>query len=443
MITNEKEPRWTAKPLPSVNPHSWYAATADTRPEFSKLEGAKRHDVAVVGAGFTGLSVALELAQLGFDVAIVEAKSVGWGASGRNGGQVVTGFSKSLHEIGRLVGRDDARRLWEMAEEGKGLVKERIKKHSIACDYQPGYMYTAVKPSHEVFLRDMLESWQSYGYSGAQWLGREETRELVECPYYRGGIHDLENGHLHPLNYVIGLASAAAEAGVTIYEESPVSGLQEHPTPVLTTPSGSIAARYVVLAGNALLGPISAKVSTTVNAEIVPVATYMIATEPMSAEDAEAVIPGNIAVSDVMFVVNYYRRTRDHRILFGGGLDWSGLTRSNVTNRILAAMYTWLPRTKGLSAEYSWGGYVDMTMNMLPSLGRLSRDIYYVHGFSGNGITLTGIAGRVTAEAIAGTASRFDVFSRLPTPKFPGGRLSRQPIAAAGALWYKLKDLLP
>lgn len=431
------------RPISSADAHSWYAVTANPRPACSTLTGAKNHDVAVVGAGFTGLNVAIELAQKGFDVAVVEAKSVGWGASGRNGGQVVTGFSKSLHEISRLVGPDDTRRLWEMAEEGKRLVRERINKFGISCDYQPGYMYAAVKPSHEAFLRDMLESWQSFGYTGAHWLGPQETRQLVDCPYYRGGIHDLENGHLHPLNYALGLADAAVASGVTIYESSPVTHLRAEPTPLLTTPSGSLSAKYIVLAGNALLGPLSASVTNVVNAQIVPVATYMIATQPMTAEQAKSVIPGNIAVSDVMFVVNYYRRTTDNRILFGGGLDWSGFSLTNITKRMTAAMHKWLPRTSDLAADYSWGGYVDMTMNMLPSLGRLSRDIYYVHGFSGNGITLTGIAGRVTAEAIAGTASRFDVFSRLPTPRFPGGRLSRQPIAAAGALWYKMKDLLP
>lgn len=436
-------PRSLPAPRATDAAQSWYAVTANPCPSFPKLEGAKKHDVVIVGAGFTGLSVALELAAKGFDIAIVEAKTVGWGASGRNGGQVVTGFTKSLHEVARLVGKTDARRLWEMAEEGKRLVQERIARHAIPCGYQPGYMYAAVKASHEHFLRDMLESWHGYGYQGARWLDAQETRALVDCPYYRGGIYDRENGHLHPLNYAIGLANAAVSAGVTIYENSPVLEVREGSLVVLTTPAGSVTASHVVLAGNALLGPVSRSVARAVNSEIVPVATYIIATEPMRPAEAEAIIPGNIAVSDVMFVVNYFRRTPDNRILFGGGLDWSGLTFKDVTSRMLGAMHKWLPRTKGCAAEYSWGGYVDMTANMLPSLGRVSRNVYYVHGFSGNGITLTGIAGRVTAEAIAGTAERFDVFSRIPTPKFPGGPFGRQPIAAAGALWYKLKDLLP
>jgi gamma-glutamylputrescine oxidase len=407
------------------------------------LRGSKRHDVVVVGAGLTGLSTALELAEKGMDVAVVEAKSIGWGASGRNGGQVVTGFNKSLQEIRKYVGAADAEQLWRMAEEGKRLVQQRIEKHAIQCDYTAGYMYTAVKPRHVASLQGMLDSWQGYGYRGARWLSREETRSLVDCPHYLGGIYDDENGHLHPLNYVIGLGRAAANAGATIYENTPAVALEHGAKPRIRTVEGDIVADFVVLAGNALLGPISRDVATKVNAKIVPVGTYIIATERLESTRAKAIIPGDVAISDSMFVVNYYRRTRDHRILFGGGLNWSGLAVRDVGLRMRQAMHYWLPATKGTSFDYCWGGYVDMTFNMLPSLGRLGPNVFYVHGFSGNGITLTGIVGRIAAEAVAGTAERFDVFSRLPQRTFPGGPLLRKPIAVAGALWYKLRDLLP
>jgi gamma-glutamylputrescine oxidase len=428
---------------PAADARSWYAATANSRPLRPSLKGEVSHDVVVVGAGFTGLSTALELAMRGYDVAILEGRRVGWGASGRNGGQVVTGFTRSLHEIRKHVGAADAERLWRMAEEGKRLVRERIERYGISCDYRPGYMYTAVKPSHERWLRNMLDSWQGYGYGAARWLGPEETRSLVDCPYYLGGIFDDENGHLHPLNYALGLAQAAEQLGVKTYENSPVTALRHGTRPRLITAEGAATARFVVLAGNALLGPISKDVESQVNSRIVPVATYVMATEPMPAERAEAIIPGDIAVSDIMFVVNYYRRTKDNRLLFGGGLDWSGFTFRDVETRLRNAMYKWLPRSRGLASAYCWGGLVDMTYTMLPNLARLAPNVFNVHGFSGNGITLTGIAGRITAEAIAGTAERFDVFSRLPAPVFPGGPLLRKPIAVAGALWYKLKDLLP
>jgi gamma-glutamylputrescine oxidase len=429
---------------PRVEARSWYEATADGFAEGRRLDSAVDCDVAIVGAGMTGLNAALELAIRGFDVAVLEAKRVGFGASGRNGGQVVTGFSKALSDVQRLVGKEDTKHLWAMAEEGKRILKERIVTYAIDCDYVPGYMYTAVKPSHVNGLREMLEGWQAMGYRGARWLGQDETRALVDCPHYLGGIQDDENGHLHPLRYTVGLARAAVRAGAAIYEGATVLRIEEAASKVvLKTDKGMVTARHVLLCGNALLGPISRQVAQEVNAQIIPVSTYIIATEQMSSERAEAIIPGNIAVSDVMFVVNYYRRTRDNRILFGGGLDWSGPAHSNVGRRLERAMRYWLPRTVGLRTEYCWGGLIDLTRNMLPSLGRLSPNVFYVHGFSGNGLSLTGIAGRVAAEAVAGTAERFDVFARMPKFPFPGGAALRQPLAVAGALWYKLKDMLP
>lgn len=423
---------------------SWYSATSNGPLSAFPLVGEQHCDVAVVGGGVAGLNVAIELAQRGYEVSVLEARYVGFGASGRNGGQVVTGFTKALSYVETLLGKEDTRRLWLMAEEGKNMLKERIAAFSIKCDYTPGYMYTAVKPSHVSFLREMLSGWEKLGYRSARWLDARQTRELVNCPYYLGGIQDDENGHLHPLNYTLGLGHAAIACGAKIFERSPVTAVEETAAGVaLRTPQGVVRAKHAILCGNALLGPLSSAIAREVNTQIVPVATYIIATEQMPHERAVQIIPGNIAVSDVLFVVNYYRRTPDNRILFGGGLDWSGLRLSNVRRRMERAMRYWLPGTAGLRTEYCWGGLVDMTRNMLPSLGRLSPNVFYLHGFSGNGLSVTGIAARVAAEAVAGTAERFDVFARLPKHPFPGGPLLRQPIAVAGALWYKLKDLLP
>lgn len=429
---------------PRSEARSWYAATSGPFRAGQQLDGAIECDVAIVGAGLTGLNAAIELAGRGFKVAVLEARTVGYGASGRNGGQVVTGFSKALADVERLVGPEDTRRLWSMAEEGKRMVRARIAEHAIDCDYVPGYLYAAVKPSHVTFLRGMLEGWGAMGYGSARWLGPGETRQLVDCPHYLGSLQDDENGHLHPLKYTLGLAGAAVAKGATVYEGAAVERIDETPSGVmLHTKNHIVRARHALLCGNALLGPISRQIAREVNCQIIPVSTYIIATEAMTAEHAQALIPGNVAVSDVMFVVNYYRRTQDNRILFGGGLDWSGLARGDVGRRMERAMNRWLPGTAGLRTEYCWGGLVDMTRNMLPSLGRLSPNVFYIHGFSGNGLSLTGIAGRVAAEAVAGTAERFDVFARLPKFPFKGGPLLRQPIAVAGALWYKLKDLLP
>ena len=441
--TVQQRPSVPGRTAPYERACSWYAATSNARTSRHALDGQFHHQVVVIGAGFTGLNVAIELAERGLDVAVLEAQEVGWGASGRNGGQVVTGFNKSLQELGRLVPKDDIQRLWDMADEGKRIIQSRIEAYGIECGYKAGYMYTAVKRGHEVWLKKLLEGWQGHGYTAARWLGRDETRALVDCPHYRGGIFDEENGHLHPLNYALGLGDAAERAGAAIYERSPALALDVGAKTAIKTPEGHLTADFVVLAGNALLGPISSTVAREVIPQIAPVATYIIATEPMSPERAEAIIPGDIAVSDIMYVVNYYRRSHDHRILFGGGLDWSGLAVGDVAGRMQRAMFKWLPATRGLDVEFCWGGYVDMTINRLPSLGRVGPNVFYAHGFSGNGLTLTGIAGRVVAEAVAGTASRFDVFARIPHKAFPGGPHLRQPIATLGALWYKMKDLLP
>lgn len=432
---------------PSQDAKSWYVQTANDLKDREQLTSDISVDVCVVGGGFVGTNTAIECAKMGLTVALVEQHTVGWGASGRNGGQLVTGFNKSLSEVRKWVGPQDAQKLWDMQDEGKRIVAERIKEYSIECDYRSGYVYAAVKKSHEDELREMRDVWeQDYGYQGAEWLGKDALLEHVSCPSYRGGIFDHQNGHLHPLNYVRGLARAAEREGAKVFEFTKVTGIETAEASgavKVRTQHGTITAGQVVLAGNAYMGHIDFRPYRSAKRQIVPVGTYIIATEKMGPDKASQIMPSDVAVSDVMFVVNYYRRSSDHRILFGGGLDWTNNRQHSIAARMTRDMMKWLPKTEGAEVEFVWGGYVDMTPTRLPMLSEVAPNVLCVHGFSGNGITLTGICGRIAAEAVAGKTGRFDVFARLPQTRFPGGDALHVPIAAAGALYYKLKDLLP
>lgn len=424
---------------PSGHVRSWYADTANPHPRHTALDGDLRCDVCVVGGGYTGLTAALELAEHGFDVVLLEARRVGWGASGRNGGQIITGYNKSMAAIESMVGKEDARRLWDLGEEAKAMLAARVERHRIACDLTWGYAYAAVKPRHLRDVDDMVEEMRGrYGYDGVRRLDRAEMEELVASRSYIGGLHDSGSGHLHPLNYALGLADACRAAGVRIFEETPVTRIDTGPEPRAETAAGTVRAKFLVLGGNAYLGRVAPALETT----IMPVATYVVATEPLGEERAASLLPTNIAVSDMNFVLNYFRRSSDHRLLFGGGVSYSGLDQPGLKAVLRAKMLAVFPQLRGVAVEQCWGGNVAITMNRLPQLGRLSPTVYFAHGYSGHGVALTGIAGRTIAEAIRGTAERFDVFARIPHHAFPGGRRLRTPALVLAMLWFRMRDLL-
>jgi gamma-glutamylputrescine oxidase len=418
---------------------SWYADTANPHPRHAPLEGDLRCDVCVVGGGYTGLTAALELAEHGFDVVLLEARQIGWGASGRNGGQIITGYNKSMEAIESWVGREDARRLWEFGEEAKTLLAERVERHRIACDLTWGYAHAAVKPRH---LRDVeameQEMRNRYGYDRIRRLDRAAMAELVGSEAYVGGLYDSGSGHLHPLNYALGLADACRAAGVRIFEDTAVTRINTGAEPSAQTATGTVRARFLVLGGNAYLGGVAPALAPM----IMPVATYIIATEPLGAERAAALLPTGIAVSDMNFVLNYFRRSPDHRLLFGGGVSYSGLDQPGLKAVLRAKMLKIFPQLRDARVEYCWGGNVAITMNRMPHLGRLSPTCYFAHGYSGHGVALTGMAGRTIAEAIRGTAERFDVFARIPHRPFPGGRRLRMPALVLAMLWFRMRDLL-
>lgn len=417
---------------------SWYAASASPRPLRPALQGEVSCDVCVVGGGYTGLTAALELAERGFSVVLVEAERVGWGASGRNGGQFITGYSRSMANVESRVGAEDARLLWDLNLEATDLLAERVERHRIDCGLTWGYVHAAVKRRH---LQEVTETEhemrERYGYQKIRRLDGAAMAQIVRSEAYIGGLLDTGSGHLHPLNYALGLAHAAEAAGVQVFENSRVRSLDSGAQPWVGTDTGRVRARFLVLACNAYINGLA-----PIGHTIMPVGTYMIATERLGPERAAALLPTNAAVSDMNFVLNYFRRSADHRLLWGGGVSYSGFEQPGLQAALRRKMITAFPQLDDVAIEYLWGGHVAITVNRLPNLGRVSPTTFYAQGYSGHGVALTGIAGRVIAEAVAGTAERFDVFARIPHLPFPGGRRLRMPALVLAMLWFRLRDLL-
>jgi gamma-glutamylputrescine oxidase len=419
---------------------SYYAATAHLAPDLPALEGEVRADVVVVGAGYTGISAALELARRGYDVVVLETHRVGWGASGRNGGQICTGFSASLAKIEKSVGLDDARKLFAVAEEGKALIAERIARHAIDCDLKWGYLHAAPKARHVEELKEEQEvAERRFGYEGRlRLVDRDEVRRMVASPLYVGGLYDADAGHLHPLNYCLGLAKAAREAGARIFENSEVVRLETGRPAIAVTAKGRVTADFAVLAGNAYLGGLVPQIQS----KVMPVGTYIGATASLGENRATSLIPDDVAVADTNFVLNYFRRSCDHRMLFGGRVSYSTIMPPYLPRAMRAKMLQVFPQLSDVEFEYTWGGFVAITVERTPDVGRIAPNVYYAQGYSGTGVALSGIVGQIIAEAIAGQAERVDLFAKLPHTTFPGGPALRTPLLAAAMLWYRMRDLL-
>ena len=420
---------------------SWYAASANPSTLHEPLRGETTADVCVVGGGIAGCSTALHLAERGYRVVLLEGKRIAWGASGRSGGQAIVGYACSQDKLVSQVGRDDARKMFDISVEANELLRDLVARHGIDCDLLWGHLHTALKPRQVTdLLAHQDELVREYGYEGTRWLDRAELGKVLDTDRYIGGLRDDRSGHLHPLNYTLGLAAAAEAAGVKIHEQSTVVGV-EHGTPVrLRTGDGaSVRASHVALCCNAY---IDEKISKHLRDRIMPVGTYIIATESLGKARIESLLRENVAVSDVNFVLDYFRRSRDHRVLFGGRVSYSGRDARNTANATRVRMLNVFPSLADAGIEYAWGGHVDITMTRAPDFGRLAPNVYYLQGFSGHGIALTGMAGRLVAEAIAGQAERFDLFTRLEHRDFPGGRVLRTPALVLAMLWFRLKDLL-
>jgi gamma-glutamylputrescine oxidase len=423
--------------------NSYYEASVK-RPSLSApLSKRVTADVCVVGGGYSGISAALELAERGYSVVLLEAQRVGWGASGRNGGQAIVGFGDDGEcAIEKQFSPLDARRAWDISVEGMQLLLERIRRFGIECDYQPGYLSLAVKPRKSQALRKWMDHTVAvYGYP-LRWLGRTEIAEWVASERFDSAVFDAGSGHLHPLKYCLGLAAAARKAGVKVHENSAAFVVERGNTPLVKTALGECRCSFVVLAGNVYLGEYGDDIAPEVAARIMPVGTYMIATESMGQDRADALMRGRPAASDTNFILDYFRLSADHRLLFGGADSYTGAAPRDLIARIRSSMLGVFPQLADLAIPYAWGGFVDITMNKAPNFGRLGSNVYYLQGFSGHGLALAGIAGRLVAEAIAGQAERFDLFARIRHHQFPGGALMRTPALLLGMLYYRLRDAI-
>lgn len=427
------------KPPDTDYPRSWYAATAPARAAYAALQGEVRADVCVVGGGVTGCSTALHLAQRGYRVVLLEARQIGWGASGRSGGQLLPGFSSEQAPFIRQLGAAAARRAWDLSVAAVQLCEALIDQHDIECDLQRGHLLAAIKPRHVDGLREYQRMLvDDYAYGSARLLGRDETRATIASERYIGALYDSASLHLHPLNYTLGLARAAAQAGATLHEHSAVIELQAGNTARIRTAQGVVNADHVVLCCNTDIDSVAPSLAE----RIMRVTTYIVATTPLESERAQSLIRNHAAVADCNFILDYFRLSQDARLLFGGRVSYSGHDFFDSGRSTRQRMLQVFPQLKDVDIEFVWGGDLDITYNRAPDFGRLQRNVYYLQGFSGHGMALGTMGGKLVAEAIAGQAERFDLFTQLEHRRFPGGTRLRMPLLVLAMLWYRLRDAL-
>lgn len=422
---------------PGTYPQSYFAATANAIESFAALKGDASCDVCIVGGGFTGLSTALELAERGLDVVLLEAHRAGWGASGRNGGQVGSGQRRDQDWLERHVGREDARCLWDIAEAAKSLVRDRVSRHGIACDLKRGILHVDhrrrfVRDSHAYV--DKLQS--EYGYEQIRAVDQAELREMLGSPIYYGGWLDSGAAHLHPLNFALGLADAARTAGARIIERTPAIDIADGDPAIVRTAEANVRARFVVLACNGYLDGLSPPIAD----RVMPINNFIIATEPLGEERARQIIRDDVAVTDSKFVINYFRLSADGRLLFGGGETYSYEFPADIKAFVRPHMLRVFPQLTDARIDYGWGGTLGITMNRMPLFARPSPNVLTACGYSGHGVALATLAGRILAEAVEGTVSQFDIMARLAVPAFPGGTRLRHPLLVLAMLWYGLRD---
>ena len=423
---------------------SYYAASAATSATLAlgtrePLRGELRADVAVLGGGVAGCSAALHLAKRGYRVALLEAREVGYGASGRSGGQIIFGLAANQQSLAAQVGREQARRLFDLSIEALDVTRSLIREHSIDCDYRPNHVHVATKPRHMRELGEWArELTEDYGYTSPRLVNRDELQLHVRSRRYLGGLVDPNSGHLHPLKFTQGVARAAETAGAKIYENSQVLRYENGAEVAVHTAQGTVRAAHLVLCGNAYIGAVAPALAR----RILGVGTYIIATEPLGEDRARALLPSNAAIADINWILDYFRRSSDHRLIFGGRVSYSALQPPRLAESMRRRMLRVLPTLTDVKVSYAWGGYLDITMSRAPNFGRLAPNVFYMQGFSGHGMSLTGLAGKLVAEAVAGTAERFDVFARIPHRDFPGGPLFRRPSLVMAMMYYRLRDLM-
>lgn len=422
----------------SQHVNSYYAASRQPKVDYPELTERVECDVCVIGAGYTGLSTALFLLESGFKVTVLEASKVGFGASGRNGGQIVNSYSRDIDVIEKQVGTEQARLLGEMAFEGGRIIRERVAKYDIKCDLKDGGVFAAITPKQLQHLEAQKRLWERFGHKQLEILDSKRIREVVGTERYIGGMLDMSGGHIHPLNLAIGEAAAVSSLGGSIYEQSPATRIERGANPVVHTPKGQVRCRFVVVAGNAYLGGLLPELS----AKSMPCGTQVITTEPLSEDVARSLLPQDYCVEDCNYLLDYFRLSGDRRLIYGGGVVYGARDPADIEAVIRPKMLKTFPQLKNVKIDFTWTGNFLLTLSRLPQVGRLGDNIYYSQGCSGHGVTFTHVAGKALAEALRGQAERFDAFAALPHYPFPGGRLFRVPFTAMGAWYYSLRDRL-
>ncbi|QJF52075.1 NAD(P)/FAD-dependent oxidoreductase [Roseobacter ponti] len=419
-------------------PPSWYAATADPPDVRPAPDGDITADVCVIGGGYTGLSAALHLAQAGVSVVLLEAHRVGFGASGRNGGQLGSGQRIDQTKLEKMVGDGPARALWDLGEDAKALVRDLVAKHDIDCHLKPGIAWTASNAADVADLHGYAEHLQKhYGYDQISPLDAEACHAICPSPDYKGGTLDTGAGHLHPLAFALGLARAAEEAGVRIFENARVTDIRKGDPAVVTTRTARVTAGHVVLGCNGYLSGIAPAVTS----RVMPINNFIVATEPLG-DEAARVLKRDIAVADSRFVVNYFRLSHDRRLLFGGGESYGYRFPEDIEATVRKPMHIIFPHMKDVKIDYAWGGTLGITMKRFPYLTRIAPNILSASGYSGHGVGTATHAGKLMAEAIRGQNDGFDTMSRIPTPAFPGGGTLRTPLLILAMTWYAMRDRL-
>ncbi|MCF7698674.1 NAD(P)/FAD-dependent oxidoreductase [Loktanella sp. M215] len=431
----------TTHPYAGTGAHtgSYYAASANPSPDRPALQGNVDADICVVGAGYSGLSTALHLAEKGYSVVIVEGARVGWGASGRNGGQIVNGLNASLQTIERRYGKDTATFVAGIVQEGGEIIRSRVAQYDIQCDLKPNNVFVGLTDAHMKELEARQALWRSYGIDNQVMLDRDQLRKHVNSDIYAGGLMDKTGGHMHPLNLALGEAAAFESLGGVIYEMSPILSADTHaPRPVVKTAQGQVTCKTLVLCGNAYLG----HAVPDLEPRVMPVSTQVMATEPLDPAVAAELMPGDDCIEDIRYILDYYRLSADKRMLFGGGTVYGGADPADIKAKLKKNMDKVFPSLKNVKIDYAWSGNFALSFSRVPQMGRLGDNTYYAHGYSGHGVTGSHLFGRILSEAIDGDLSRFDVFAGLKWYPFPGGRALRVPYSVMGSWYYGIRDKL-
>lgn len=422
-------------------PASYYFATAKELHQSPRLEEVIDVDVCVVGGGFSGINTAIELAQKGFSVALLEAKRIGWGASGRNGGELIRGIGHNIEQFENIIGREGVNSIEQMGFEAVDIVRQRVKQHNIDCNLQMGYCDLAIKSKHMHELEADLEHLTKIGYGkNMTLLDKSRVGEVIGSDFYQGALVDMASGHLHPLNLALGEAKVARSLGVKMFEYSAAEKIIKGDKPRVITAHGEVNCQYLVLAGNAYLGH---EIESNIGGKVLPAGTYILATEPLTQAQCDSIIPKNMAFADLRVDLDYYHLSEDNRLLFGGLCTYSGKDPKDIEAALRPNLEKVFPQLKGVRIDYEWGGMIGIGANRLPQIGRLpdAKNIFYAQAYAGHGVNATHMAAKLIAEAISTQAERFDIFAQIPHMTFPGGPHLRSPLLAMGMLYHRFRDI--